>query len=440
MLLQKDRAAMIPPMGWNSWDCFAAAVNEEQLLGNAEVMGKSLRPFGWEYIVCDIQWSEPNAGTGPREYIDFAKLCLDEYSRQIPAPNRFPSSANGAGFRPIAEAVHKMGLKFGIHIMRGIPRQAVHAGGKIKGTHATADQIALPSSICGWNSDMYGVDASKPGAQEYYDSLFELYAGWGVDFVKVDDICNTNLYPDNPYSAEREIELIRHAIDVCGRPMVLSLSPGPAVIEKAWHLEHNANMWRITDDFWDRWELLRNMFTRCEIWQKHVSPGCWPDCDMLPLGRIGVNFGHERQTAFTREEQITMMTLWCIFRSPLMVGGDLRSLDGWTLSLLTNEEVLRLPAHSFDAAQLERDDGHAVWCSRDEDGSFYLALFNLSDERRAIQAPLEELPFGSADVRDLWEHRDLGTVSRGLSAELPPHGASLYKLRAKGGPFCGEKE
>jgi hypothetical protein len=91
---------------------------------------------------------------------------------------------------------------------------------------------------------MYGVDFTKEGAQAYYDSIFELYAAWGVDYVKVDDICNTNAYPDDPYSAEKEIEMIRKAIDSCGRPMVLSLSPGPAVIEKAWHLRENANLWR----------------------------------------------------------------------------------------------------------------------------------------------------------------------------------------------------
>ena len=210
-----------------------------------------------------------------------------------------------------------MGLKFGIHIMRGIPRQAVHAHMPVLGTDVTAEQIANPFSICGWNSDMYGVDGSKPGAQAYYDSIFQLYASWGVDFVKVDDICNTNMYKDRPYSASQEIEMIASAIRSCGRDMVLSLSPGPAVIEEAWHMEQFANMWRMTDDFWDRWDLLENMFRRCEVWQAHVGPGSWPDCDMLPLGKIGIGFRRPRMTNFTRDEQLTMMNLWCIFRSPL---------------------------------------------------------------------------------------------------------------------------
>jgi len=286
----KNECAMRPPMGWNSWDCYAAAVTEKQLLDHAEYMAKNLLSFGWEFIICDIQWYEPLAGTEESEYRPFAELSMDDYSRLIPAENRFPSSAGGRGFAPIAEKIHGKGLKFGVHYMRGIPRQAVHRRSKIKGADVTADKIANPFSICRWNSDMYGVDSTKPGAQEYYNSVFEQFALWGVDYVKVDDICNTNMYPNAPYSGEGEIELIAKAIENSGRRMVLCLSPGPAVIEKAWHLSRYANMWRITDDFWDRWDLLKDMFRRCEIWQSHVKPGCWPDCDMLPLGRIGIGF------------------------------------------------------------------------------------------------------------------------------------------------------
>lgn len=424
----KDKIALTPPMGWNSWDCYAATVNEEQLLGNAAYMAEHLKQYGWEYIVCDIQWSEPLAGTGDSEYRPFARLTLDEFGRQFPAPNRFPSSAGGAGFAPIAEKIHAMGLKFGIHIMRGIPKQAVYERLPVYGTSFTAADVANPFSICRWNSDMFGLNIKSAGAQAYYDSIFKLYAEWGVDFVKVDDICNTNMYPHDPYSAEGEVEMIRRAIDNCGRQMVLSLSPGPAIVEKAWHLERNANMWRITDDFWDRWDLLLAMFERCEVWQRHVAPGCWPDCDMLPLGHIGMGFKKDRKTNFTHDEQRTMMTLWNIFRSPLMMGGELRDNDEWTLSLLTNDEVLRLNKHSYGAFQIARNETHAIWGSHDEDGSFYLALFNLSDERREVSCPLEEFSLDEVQVRDLWLHLDLG-LSRGqVNATLPPHGSVLYRL------------
>jgi len=424
----KNQCAMHPPMGWNSWDYYAATVTEKHLLEHAEYMSKNLLAFGWEYIICDIQWYEPLAGTGEGEYRPFAELCMDEYSRLLPAENRFPSSAGGKGFAPIAEKIHNMGLKFGIHYMRGIPRQAVHAKCAIKDTNITADKIANPFSICKWNSDMYGVESANPYAQNYYNSLFEQFAMWGIDYVKIDDICNTNMYPHFPYSGEGEIELIHNAIAACGRPMVLSLSPGPALIEKSWHLSRYANMWRITDDFWDNWDSLKDMFYRCQLWQAHVKPGCWPDCDMLPLGRIGAGFKKPRLTNFTREEQRTLMTLWCIFRSPLMMGGILPEVDEWTLNLLTNAEVLSVQRFGKKPQQIALNDKEAVWKNNAPDGKINLALFNLSDEKHKISCPLSELCFKKAAIRDLWNKLDIGTVNSEITAEISPHGAVLYRI------------
>ena len=432
--MEKDNVALTPPMGWNSWDCYGPAVNEEQLLGNAQYMADHLKEYGWEYVCCDIQWSEPTAGKVSPYYVPFAWLTLDEYGRQLPAVERFPSAAGGKGFGPIAEKIHNMGLKFGIHIMRGVPRLAVHQHLPVKDTNTTCDKIASDASICRWNTDMYGIDASKEGAQAYYDSIFELYASWGVDYVKVDDICNTNAYPNDPYSGEKEIEMIRKAMDKCGRPMVLSLSPGPAVIDKAWHLRQNANMWRITDDFWDQWELLLEMFWRCEVWERQVSPGCWPDCDMLPLGRLRLHlqgFSEESTwTKFTQEEQITMMSLWCIFRSPLIMGGEMRDNDAFTLSLLTNREILDMHRYGTGAHQVYRTDKAAAWRSVDtRDGGVYVALFNLSDGEKEISACWEELELeGAYTARELWSHQDQGSVEGKLAATLPTHGAKVYKL------------
>ena len=436
----KNAVALTPPMGWNSWDVYGPSVNEEQLLGNAQYMADHLKEFGWEYVVCDIQWSEPNAGQQPlldyvpSDYVPFAWITMDEYGRQLPAVERFPSAAGGRGFGPIAEKIHSMGLKFGIHIMRGVPRLAVHQHLPVKGADTTCDKIASDASICRWNTDMYGIDASKEGAQAYYDSIFELYASWGVDFVKVDDICNTNAYPDNPYSAEKEIELIRKAIDHCGRDMVLSLSPGPAVIEKAWHLRQNANMWRVTDDFWDRWELLLPMFERCEVWERQVSPGCWPDCDMLPLGRLRLNKLKFEEvsdwTQLTETEQVTMMSLWCIFRSPLMISSEMRDNDEFTLQLLTNREILEMHRFGEGAHQVYRTEETCAWRSVDtRDGGTYVALFNLSDQQREVSACWEELGLsGPHAARDLWAHQDAGVLEGRVAAVLPPHGSAVYKL------------
>lgn len=429
--MNKNEVAKTPPMGWNSWDCYGAAINEKQLKGNADYMAKYMKDYGWEYIVCDIQWYEPEAHS--TEYNHFYPLKMDEYSRLIPAENRFPSAADGKGFRLIAEYIHNLGLKFGIHIMRGIPRQAVHQNTPIKGTHVRARDIAHKFSVCAWNTDMYGVDPDKEGAQEYYDSLFELYAEWGVDFVKVDDICNTEYKPLDPYSAKREIEMIRTSIDRCGRPMVLSLSPGPAVVEEAEHLMANANMWRMTGDFWDNWEQLFSMFDYCKKWQPYVKEGCWPDCDMLPLGHIGINTpGYDvfsRNTNFTKNEQVTMMTLWCIFRSPLMMGGELRDNDAWTLSLLTNPEVLWLLKNCHGAREVYRTDDTVVWSSQDDNGDTYVAIFNTSCSITRPEVNLGQLGItGKYAIRDLWKREDIGTTAQRIYAEIGVHGAVLYQL------------
>lgn len=434
----KNDVAPVPPMGWNSYDYYNTLVNEEQVRANAEYMAKNLKDHGWEYVVIDIQWSDPDAGKRNAEgiqYIPFSRFNVDEYSRQIPAVNRFPSAANGAGFKPLADYIHSLGLKFGIHIMRGIPRFAAHDHMAIKthdGSKVTADMIANPYSWCRWNPDMYGVDASKPYAQDYYDSIFELYAQWGVDYVKVDDICNTNAYPANPYSAEKEIEMIAHAIENCGRKMVLSLSPGPAVIEKAHHYKNYANMWRITDDFWDDWKYLKAMFERCEVWQTHVGEGNWPDCDMLPMNKLGYGWAPAEaehkgwMCKFTKDETKTMLTLWNIFRAPLMLGTDLPQLDDYNLSLITNDEIIAMnknPNQAYQSTPACTED-IVSWVNECADGkSYYECYFNLSEKEQTIKMNLET---GKAsNIRELWEHKDYGKKAEFV---IPPHGCVALKV------------
>lgn len=419
-----------PPMGWNSWDCYGAGVTEDELLGNAEFMRDRLKQYGYQYVVCDIQWYEPAAKGNV--YNNFADLCMDEYSRLIPAVNRFPSSANGAGFKPIADKIHSMGLKFGIHIMRGIPRQAVHRNTRIYGTTARARDIASQFSLCPWNTDMYGVDTEKRGAEEYYDSLFKLYASWGVDFVKVDDIANTEFSPQNPYSAEKEIEMIRAAIDRSGRDMVLSLSPGPAPLNKAEHLSENANMWRISGDFWDRWDKLLNMFSLCEKWYPYVKDGSFPDCDILPLGKLCIDGSYMgdmgRDSGFTNEEQKTMMTLWAVFRSPLFFGGELRLTDNYTLSLVTNPEVINVNQNSEKPLFVYNKGGIAVWQTKIENCTA-VAVFNLSDEEKHYKLKFSDLGIENVRaVRDLWARKDIQKCENDVAVSLKPHSSAFFEI------------
>lgn len=419
-----------PPMGWNSWDCYGAGVTEDELLGNAEFMRDRLKQYGYQYVICDIQWYELAAKGNV--YNNFADLCMDEYSRLIPAVNRFPSSANGAGFKPIADKIHSMGLKFGIHIMRGIPRQAVHRNTRIYGTTARARDIASQFSLCPWNTDMYGVNTEKRGAEEYYDSLFKLYASWGVDFVKVDDIANTEFSPQNPYSAEKEIEMIRAAIDRSGRDMVLSLSPGPAPLNKAEHLSKNANMWRISGDFWDRWDKLLNMFSLCEKWYPYVKDGSFPDCDILPLGKLCIDGSYMgdmgRDSGFTKEEQKTMMTLWAVFRSPLFFGGELRLTDNYTLSLVTNPEVINVNQNSEKPLLVYNKGGIAVWQTKIENCTA-VAVFNLSDEEKHYKLSFLNLGVENVRaVRDLWARKDIPKCENGVAVSLKPHSSEFFEI------------
>ncbi len=422
----KNTAALTPPMGFNSWDCYGAAINEAQLLANAAVVRDKLKAYGWEYVVCDIQWYEPTADG--YAYHPFADLCTDGFSRLIPAENRFPSAAGGRGFAPIAEKIHAMGLKFGIHIMRGVPRQAVHRNTPTVTPGVTARMIAQPYSVCPWNTDMYGVNPDAPGAQAYYDSLFALYAAWGVDYVKVDDIANTEFLPRDPYSAAREIEMIRAAIDRCGRPMVLSLSPGPAPLEKAEHLKKYADMWRMSGDFWDRSNALDRMFGLCAQWYPHVGQGSWPDCDMLPLGVLQLTEKdpayRARRTRFTPHEQKTVMNLWCVFRSPLMMGGELTLLDEDTLSLLTNRELLALDQYGSGARPLVSDAEKAVWTCFDRDGNAVYAFFNLLHAPQTLG-----FDFGApAALYDLWSGETLPLADGALRLPLQARESRVFRI------------
>jgi hypothetical protein len=415
--------AATPPMGWNSWDCYGTAVTEAQVKANADYMAAHLKSHGWQYVVVDIQWSEPHAQA--HGYRANAELAMDGYGRLIPAQNRFPSSAGGQGFKPLAEYVHGLGLRFGIHIMRGIPRRAVKANLPVLGSSVRAADIADPHSICPWNSDMYGVDMSRAGAQDYYDSILKMYAGWGVDYIKADDIARP--------AHREEIAAIHRAILKTGRPIVLSLSPGPAMIKDVAFLQENANLWRISDDFWDEWRLLRLNFILMSIWSGMGRPGAWPDADMLPLGRIGISAEHgdDRMTRFTRAEQRTLMSLWSIAQSPLMFGGDLPSNDGFTLSLISNDEVLAVDQRGVHGRAFAEGGASVVWTADAVDSDAkYVAVFNVGD-REPIDVRVDwgalKLP-ETCLLRDLWERKDVGAIEGGYTFRVEAHGSGLYRV------------
>jgi hypothetical protein len=433
----KVKVAETPPMGWNSYNCFGSAVHEDEVRANAGYMAKNLKQHGWQYIVVDFLWSYDNP-PGSNIGNPFQKnlqdgsfipwLTMDKYGRLLPQPNKFPSAFDGKGFKALADYVHREGLKFGIHVMRGIPRQAVWAKSPVKGAPGiTADMIADTASKCPWMNHMYGLNMSKPGAQAYLNSILNLYASWGVDFIKVDDL-------SRPYSVA-EVEGYKKAIDQCGRPIVFSLSPGETPVAQSAHVQQYGNMWRMADDFWDNWKEITHMFEYAKRWEGTGGPGHWPDCDMLQIGKLSKRgpVGKERYSRFTEDELYTHMSFWCLYKSPLMIGGNMPENRNTELKLFTNDEVLAVNQKGENPKQLYSKDGAMVWYSHIPGSkNLYVGLFNTSDEAKSVSIDFSALGLtGKIAVRDLWKKQDAGTYANNYQQQINKHGAALLMLTAK---------
>jgi alpha-galactosidase len=426
--------AQTPPMGWNSYNSFGSAVHEDEVKANADYMAKNLKQYGWQYVVVDFLWSydnPPGSNIGnpfqkqlqDGSYVPW--LTMDKWGRLMPQPNKFPSSFGGKGFKPLSDYVHALGLKFGIHVMRGIPRQAVWSKSPVMGTNGiTADMIADTSSTCPWMNHMYGLDMKKPGAQEYLNSILKLYASWDVDFIKVDDI-------SRPYHTA-EIEGYAKAIQDCGRPIVLSISPGETPLAQADHVKQHANMWRMADDFWDNWEMILHMFNYAKTWEGIGGPGHWPDCDMLQIGKLSKRgpVGPERYSRFTEDELYTHMTFWSIYRSPLMIGGNLPENREIEVKLFTNDEVLAVNQNGENPRQLYKKDGSMVWISNEQGTkNLYVALFNIGEDAHEVSIDFSSLGLkGKVGIRDLWQKKDLGSFKKGYKKMINAHGVVLLKI------------
>ncbi|MBQ4295348.1 MAG: NPCBM/NEW2 domain-containing protein [Prevotella sp.] len=386
--------APTPPMGWNSWDCYYSSVTEKEVLQNARyLVDNDLVRHGWEYVVVDIRWycNHPSLGGGAYNQNGNQDYVLDAHGRYLPSPTRFPSAMVGGenhGFKALADSIHRMGLKFGIHIMRGVPRSVVGSTYTLKGSEQTpwSQVYNGTTSPCTWLKDNLLVRNNEWG-QLYYNSIMDLYAEWGVDFIKVDDLARP-FYTD-------ELHMIRRAIDQTGRPIVLSISPGKTQYTYAEECLANANMWRMMDDLWDNWSDVDAVFNEAHAWSSHYRWGNYADCDMLPLGQISMTIGDPgytsaqggRWTRLTQNEQLSMMTLWGICHSPLFFGGEMTRNDAFTLSLLNNEEYHQMHKYGEAAHQVENDEdnGHVAWTSTDPaTGNRYLALFQRDNTRWVV--------------------------------------------------------
>jgi hypothetical protein len=421
---RRDGVADTPPMGWNSYDAFNWRVTEADVRANADYLRANLREYGWEYVVVDWAWYYPGAHTGSPDQDENLRprLRMDANGRLLPDTTRFPSATGDNGFRPLAGYVHEQGLKFGVHLMRGIPRQAVADDVPILGAGCRAGRISDGTSA-DWLNLMWGLRMADPGAQAYLDSVFQLLAEWGVDYVKVDDIAA-------PAYRRAEVAGYRLAIERSGRPMVLSLSPGPTPLSAASHVPAHAHLWRIVNDLWDDWPSLDRLFDQLRDWAPHRTTGAWPDPDMIPIGRLSKYgpVGPPRYSRLTADEQRTLMTLWAINRAPLMWGGNLVENRAPELALMTNRAVIAVAQHSTGNRQLAGGP-RQVWAA-DEPGSAdrYVALFNRDASPGDVTVDLADLGFDSAVATDLWSGAVAGTASGTLTRSIPGHGGALLRL------------
>jgi alpha-galactosidase len=439
--LHKDvrHLAATPPMGWNSWNCFGIEVNEEQVKAVADYMAEHLREHGWEYVVIDAGWYHPSHFKTPQWNDELEPpQSMDAFGRLIPDTIKFPSARNGAGFKPLADYVHSKGLKFGIHIMRGIPWNAVKADLPVYGSEYSAGDIADPDNRCEWTHVMYGINMNHQGGAAYYNSIVDLYAEWGVDYIKADDM-------SRPYRAE-EIRGLSEALAAQPRDIVLSLSPGAAPLSAAEDLQQRAHLWRISNDFWDSWESLKKQFALCAAWAPHIKENHWPDADMLPLGKLRKNGVGEWEASLfnatsaevsdeysrlSPTEQVTLMNLWGIFRSPLMMGGYLPENDSLTLALLTNKDLIELNQNSTGNRVIYTDENLAAWTAVSGDGkTTWLAMFNLADKKQTMGVNLKAagLKEGTSyRAQDIWTKEQI-TLAGEKEVTLEPHESVLYRI------------
>lgn len=414
--------APTPPMGWNSWDAYGFTITEAQFRANVARLA-AIRRFGWRYAVVDEGWYMANPlGTTLAE----KAYRLDGNGRLIPVPDRFPSATDGGGLKPLADWTHAQGLKFGIHIVRGIPKAAVAANAPIAGSSFHAADAADPASPCPWDEGNVGV-ADNAAGQAWYDALLKQYAGWGVDLLKVDCIA------DHPWRPS-EVRQIGLAVRRAGRPMVVSLSPGPSSLANEGAMAASAQMWRIMDDLWDGWSFpkpfpngVRNAFDSLARWAGHVGPDRWPDADMLPIAPLRPHPGWQeaRDNRLTPDEKRTAMTLWAIARSPLILGGNLTEMDAATQGLLTNPAVIALNQQDREAHPLPAPDepGVRLWTSAPRGRApDTIAAFNLTDAALTVDLPARGR---ATPARDLWTG---ARIAPGAKVTVPAHGVALLRL------------
>jgi len=422
-----------PYMGWSSWSMQSSKypglnpdgdysyLTEANVTKQTDALASKLKKYGYDHINIDAGWWRDNSWTP--EY--------DQYGRQAADPKRFPS-----GMKAVADRIHSKGLKAGIYLPAGLEKEAYNSG-KTPIWNAegctTADVVYSDlRTTNGWDSS-YKLDFSRPCTQKYIDSQAQLIADWGYDYLKLDGVGPGSGKSGDQYDNVADVAAWNKAITAIGRPIHLELS---------WSLDYGhaadwkkySNGWRIDTDVecycntlvtWensvdDRWD-------DTPAWTSLAGPGGWNDLDSLDVGNGAMD-------GLTKAERQSYATLWAVAKSPLFTGDDLTKLDDYGVSLLTNREVIAVDQSDAPPARpVTPSDAQQVWAAKNPNGTYTVALFNLSDAPAAVSANWTTLGFtGKAAVRDLWNHEDLGTYTNKVTQALPAHGSRLFTVTPRG--------
>ena len=433
---QSSGQTSAPLLGWNSYNCYGSHINEKLTLENLEAFIQKLKPSGYEYFVLDAGWYR-HYDLKPGEIWptdgDKVNLTFDDFGRFTPSPVYFPK-----GFKEIIDYAHKHGIKFGLHLMRGIPREVVKRNLPIKGTKYFARDIANVNDTCSWSVLNYGIDMDKPGAQEYYNSVVELLASWGVDFIKYDDIVHK----------PREINAVANAIEKSGRKIVLSISPGDDINPEYYETYKRAQMIRISRDVWDLKEDLEISFEQWERILPYADKGFWLDMDMIPFGHIRVNYpltknklkstrGYERMDYFSYAQKKTFITQRAMAASPLFMGGTLTSSPNTVFELITNQDMLACNQNGVTGKLVKRISDYSekvdVWKTthktRVNEG--WIGVFNRNPYMELIEIKKEELGLNKGDsyqLYDIWGQRIIEDAETFIF-EIPADGVVFIRYK-----------
>ena len=409
-----------PVLGWSSW----SFVRRNPTAQNIEEQAKALKDSGlakngFVYANIDDFWYECPGSQGPN---------VDKYGRWVTDPGKFPARGGENGIQVVADYVHSLGLKFGLYVTPGISKQAVAQNTEIQGTPYHARDIATTTTENNYNcGGMVGIDYSKPGAQTFIDSWAGQFAGWGIDYLKIDGVGT----PD-----QQDVQAWSDALRHTGRPIHLELSNN-LDINNAATWAKLSNGWRTGGDIecycgpdgssypLTTWASVASRFDQVAAWAPYGGPGGYNDYDSLEIGNGADN-------GLTPDERKTQMSLWSLAASPLVLGTDLTHLDRADLTLLKNTDVLAVDQDGIDAKRISADANSQVFAKTEPDGDAVVGLFNTSSAPREVATTAAALGMPAARdyaLRDLWNHRLTESAGR-IAADVPPHGVVLYRIHA----------